>query len=228
MHYPEGIPASNWLFNGNGIRFRPSFFRWIFYERITKLISGYFGTLLLAIGFISSFKKKQNLLAVSFLVSSLLYVCIIATGNVQHDYYQILVVPTVALFMGLGASYLTKKGYLGRSVGALTIILSFYFGWGIVKDYFNINNRSIVVAGEKADALLPKDAKVIVPYDGDTTPLYYINRPGWPAFQDSVENLKKLGATHLVFVKPLKRDIDSFGKEYEVVAQSSDYLILKL
>ena len=228
MQYPEGIPASNWLFNGNGIRFRPSFFRWIFYERITKLISGYFGTLLLAIGFISSFKKKQNLLAVSFLVSSLLYVCIITTGNVQHDYYQILVVPTVALFMGLGASYLTKKGYLGRSVGALTIILSFYFGWGIVKDYFNINNRSIVVAGEKADALLPKDAKVIVPYDGDTTPLYYINRPGWPAFQDSVENLKKLGATHLVFVKPLKRDIDSFGKEYEVVAQSSDYLILKL
>lgn len=226
--YPEGVPASNWLFNGNGIRFRPSFFRWIFYERITKLISGYFGVLFLAIGFVFSFKKKQNFFALSFLVSSLLYIFIIATGNVQHDYYQILVVPTMSLFMALGASYLTKKGYLGWIVGVLAITLSFYFGWSIVKDYFNINNRALIVAGKKADALLPKNAKVIVPYDGDTTPLYYIHRPGWPAFQDSVENLKKLGATHLIFVKPLQRDIDSFGKQYEVVANSPDYLIVKL
>ncbi len=228
MQYPEGIPASNWLFNGNGIRFRPSFFKWIFYERITKLISGYFGVAFLATGFVVSIKQKLNFLALSFLVSSLLYVCIIATGNVQHDYYQILIMPTIALFMGLGASYFTKKGNAMRIVGILIILLSFYFGWSMVKDYFNINNRSIIIVGKKADGLLPKNAKVIVPYDGDTTPLYYINRPGWPAFQDSVGNLKKLGATHLIFVKPLKRDIDSFGKQYEVVAQSPDYLIIKL
>ena len=30
MQFPEGIPANAWLFNGNGIRFRPSFFRWLF------------------------------------------------------------------------------------------------------------------------------------------------------------------------------------------------------
>jgi hypothetical protein len=226
--YQEGIPASNWLFNGNGIRFRPSFFRWIFYERITKLISGYFGIIFLVLGFVFSLKKKQNYLSLSFLVSSLLYICIIATGNVQHDYYQILIMPTVAVFMGLGAVFLAKRGNIFRVGAAFIILLLMYFGWGQVKDYFNINNRSIIVAGKKADELLPKNAKVIAPYDGDTTPLYYINRPGWPAFQDSADNLKKMGATHLIFVKPLQRDIDSFGKQYEVVAQSPDYLIIKL
>lgn len=228
MQYPEGIPASSWLLNGNGIRFRPSFFRWIFYERIIKLISGYFGIAFLVTGFISSLKKKKNFLALSFLVSSFLYVCVIATGNVQHDYYQILVMPTIAIFMGLGVEFFEKKGNIFQVVASAIIVLSLCFGWGIVKDYFNINNQSIVIAGKKADSLLPKDAKVIVPYDGDTTPLYYINRPGWPAFQDSVENLKKLGATHLIFIKPLKRDIDSFGKQYKIVAQSTDYLIIKL
>lgn len=226
LQFPEGIPASNWLFNGNGIRFRPSFFRWIFYERITKLISGYFGVTFLVAGFFSL--RKQNFLALSFLISSLLYICIIATGNVQHDYYQILIMPTVSIFMGLGVAFVAKKGRLFRVGTAVIILLSLYFGWSIVKDYFNINNRSIIIAGRKADEVLPKNAKVIVPYDGDTTPLYYVNRPGWPAFQDSAENLKKLGATHLVFIKPLERDIESFGKQYEVVAQSPDYLIIKL
>lgn len=227
MQHPEGIPASAWLFNGNGIRFRPSFFRWIFYERITKLISGYFGVLFLISGGLA-FLRKRNYFSLSFLASSLLYVFVMATGNVQHDYYQILIIPTISLFMGLGAALFWEKGFVFRLSATAIILLSLYFGWNQVKDYFNINNPSIVIAGKKADTILPKDAKVIVPYDGDTTPLYYINRPGWPAFQDSVEGLKKLGATHLIFVKPLKRDIDSFGREYQVVAQSPDYLIIKL
>lgn len=228
--FPEGIPASTWLFNGNRIRFRPSFFRWILYERVTKLIAGYFGIVLIFFGFLSTRVEnfRTNLFAISFFASSLLYVCVIATGNVQHDYYQILIMPTVALFMGLGSFYLFRKGILFQTTGIVITIFSLLLSWNLVKDYFNINNPSLVVAGKKADAILPKNAKVIAPYDGDTTLLYYINRPGWPAFQDSVENLKKLGATHLVFVKPLQRDIDSFGKEYQVVSISRDYMILKL
>src|SRR3989344_6615598 len=47
QQYPEGIPANTWLLNGNGIRLRPAFFRWIFYERVFKLICGYFGIIFL-------------------------------------------------------------------------------------------------------------------------------------------------------------------------------------
>ncbi|HWY80284.1 MAG TPA: glycosyltransferase family 39 protein, partial [Candidatus Sulfotelmatobacter sp.] len=100
LQYPAGIPANVWLFNGNGIRFRPSFFRWIFYERLTKLISGYFGIILLFFGSYQIWHdKKEKLFFLSFSASSLVYLCTLATGNVQHDYYQILIMPTVAICM---------------------------------------------------------------------------------------------------------------------------------
>jgi hypothetical protein len=35
-----GIPLFEWLFNGDGIRFRPAFWTWIFAERIAKMILG--------------------------------------------------------------------------------------------------------------------------------------------------------------------------------------------
>jgi hypothetical protein len=36
--HPEGIPASSWLLNGNGIRLRPAFWRWIVVDRFDREI----------------------------------------------------------------------------------------------------------------------------------------------------------------------------------------------
>lgn len=228
LQFPEGIPANIWLLNGNGIRFRPAFFRWIFYERITKLISGYFGVIFLVTG-IFSFKKQKNIsLFFCFSFSSLFYLFVVATGNVQHDYYQILIIPTLSMLYALGANYIWQKGNIAKIVLFVISIAAFLVSLQQVKDYFNINNRALVLAGKKADAILPKNAMVIAPYNGDTTFLYYINRKGWPAFQASVEDLQKLGATHMVLVSPTENDKNGFGKKYEVMATSKDYLILKL
>ena len=228
LQFPEGIPYSLWLLNENGIRFRPSFFYWIFYERITKLILGYAGIVFVFFSFFKLKKTKDFMLPLSFIVSSFLYIVVFATGNVQHDYYQILIIPSIALFCGLGASYVYSKGYVWRMAGLAIFLISMYFGLNQVKDFFNINNPSLVIAGKEADRILPKDSRVIAPYGGDTTLLYYINRPGWPSFESDVLHLKKLGATHMVIVRPNESDRNGFGKMYTIIAQSSDYLILKL
>lgn len=233
-HFPEGIPASDWLLNGDGIRFRPAFFRWIGYERITKLIMGYVGVLLLAIGGWQALKTKNMLFFLSFALSSALYVSVIATGNVRHDYYQIAIIPTVSMFAGLGAGYLfellSKKInviFAGIVLGGL-VLSSIYFSWMLVRDYFNINDRSMVTAGEKADKILPSDSIVIAPYDGSTTLLNTTARRGWPTFQEPIEKLIEKGATHLVIANPTKSDFEGFGKMYGQVASSKEYLILKL
>jgi hypothetical protein len=132
------------------------------------------------------------------------------------------------LFFGLGASFLWQKGKVFKGVCLVLLVLSLFFAWRIVQPYFYIDNPSLVVAGNKANEILPKDAKVIAPYNGDTTLLYYINRPGWPAMQDSIPNLEKLGANYMVIVNPTKSDFGGYGKEYKVVASSKEYLILKL
>jgi 4-amino-4-deoxy-L-arabinose transferase-like glycosyltransferase len=82
-NYPEGIPASNWLFNEGNVRFKPFWFRWIVYERLTKLILGFGGILLLIPGIIKQKKETDYWFVWSFILGSILYVFIIAVAS-QH------------------------------------------------------------------------------------------------------------------------------------------------
>ncbi len=232
--FPEGIPASAWLFNGNDIRFRPAFFRWIFFERVTKLILGYAGVIFLISSFSVLYKNKNILFFASFAVSSLIYLFVMATGNVQHDYYQILIMPTISMFFGIGVYGLYKfiSSKLNNIIACAVIIVfsvgTFYFSWYQVKDYFNINDRGMVAAGTRANEILPEDAVIIAPYDGSTTLLNLSQRRGWPIFQESIEVLILKGATYMVIANPTVNDFAGFGTQYEVVDSSDKYLILKL
>lgn len=228
--FPEGVPSNLWLLNGNGIRFRPAFFRWILYERLTKLILGYAGIFLAFIGVVTVKAEKNIGFFISFAVASILYIVIFATGNVQHDYYQILIMPTVAIFCALGSYrlFIYKNHLVTRAVLGCIIVVMFYFSWMQARDYFNINNHAIVEAGQKADQVLPRDAKVIAPYGGDTTLLYHIHRKGWPAFQDSLENLVKKGASYIILVNPTASERADYSKKFKTIASSSSYAIFKL
>lgn len=233
LAYPEGIPASDWLFNGGDIRFKGAYFHWIYGERIAKLILGYFGVVLLFMGLLRTKSDRWYGIFATFLLSSFLYLSVIARGNVQHDYYQILIIPTICLLCARGVRFLLSQSkesgkyfvlIMTVVIGALMIPLSWYH----VRDYFNINNPTMVEAGKQADAVLPRDAKVIAPYGGDTTFLYYVNRQGWPAFQHSAEELAEKGATHLVLSNPSEQDILELPQKYEVVASSGALLIVKI
>lgn len=233
QQYPEGVPANAWLLNGNGIRFRPAFFRWMGYERITKLISGYVGVVLLLLGVYGLKLTKQWLFFLSFLISSLLYVVIFATGNVQHDYYQILIMPSIAIFMGIGAyTLLHMTARWGRYTGPVVLLIitvvAFTLSWKQVKDYFNINNPRIVTVGRLVDRTVPKDAKVIALYQGDTTFLYQTNRQGWASFEHDIPDMITTGADYLVQLDPTPSDISLYRTHYTIVASSSGSVLVKL
>ncbi len=236
--YPEGIPVSNWLFNEGNIRFTGAFFNWLLAERLSKLILGYFAVSLLILGLFKRSEKSYGFF-VSFLASSIIYVTVIARGNVQHDYYQILILPTICILLGRGASLLLKiPVMLGKNIATNTILasvllgciilFSFVFSWFHVRDYFNINNRGLVTAGQIADSKLPKNAKVIAALNGDTSFLYYIGRKGWPAYQKGPRELKEMGATHIVIPNPTQQDFEGLGKEFKTFYSSSEVLILSL
>lgn len=229
--YPEGIPANQWLFNGNGIRFRPSFFRWIFYERLTKLISGYFGIILLVIGLLKLKTTKDWMFLATFPLSSLIYVSVVATGNVQHDYYQIPIMPSIALLFAIGSAFLWQWKFnklpAGRVLLIICLVGGFYFSWNQVKDYFNINNHSIIAAGQAVQRLTPVDAKVVANYNGDTSLLYQMDRKGWASFQDPMPVLIQKGADFLILVNPTPQDLE-FGKTYKLVEKTDQYAIFNL
>ena len=205
LRFPEGIPAYTWLFNGSGIRFRPAFFRWIFAERLGKLILGYWGLVPFAIGVIRLPQAKAGWVFHWWLLSMLAYLTIFATGNVTHDYYQIFIIPPIAIFMAIGLEELLKpmRQIFDRRLSVIMAVVSTGFGLGIswffIRDFFNINHPEIVEAGKVADQVLPPDAKVIAPYLGDTAFLYQTKRRGWPIGGD-IEKKISMGATDYVTV----------------------------
>lgn len=230
--FPEGIPANAWLFNDGNIRFKGAFFYWIFADRIGRLILGYWAVALFVLGFLRKL-DKNFLFFLLFFASSVVYFTVIAKGNINHDYYQILIVPSLVIFVGLGVEFLLQNaGRLFPKLTSYSIIFvcsvfTFLFGWYFIRDYFNINNFSLVEAGREADRILPKDAKVIAPYGGDTALLYHVNRDGWAFSRKNDEFMMSLGATHMVVVNPTKEERERL-EHYEVLANPSNFLILNI
>lgn len=229
LKYPEGIADSKWLFEGS-IRFKGAFFYWIFANRIGEFILGFWGLPILILGII---KKNKSSLFLSFLFSSLLYIFIVARGNVQHSYYQIPIIPTIAIFLALGSEFLLNppKQYFSKIITYPVLVFSlslmFSLSWKDVRDYYNIQNASIIAAGEAVDKITPKDAKVVAPNEGDTTLLYFTKRKGWASFSKPLPGLIKMGASYLVLVNPKKQDF-GIGETYKIIASSPQYIIFDL
>lgn len=230
--HPEGTFATTWLLNGEDIRFKGAFFRWLIFDRLNRLIFATGGFVLFVVGLFTSHLKKNTGLFFVWTLSVLLYMTIFAKGNVNHDYYQLPIVAPGSVLIALASLSLIKlsKNWLGKlfNSGLVIglIILSFALGWFEVRGYFNINNPAIVAAGQKVDEITPKDAIVIAPYGGDPAFLYQTNRHGWPVGGD-VEKRMADGATYYVTTSR-DDEYNRLKKDYTLVYENDQYSIIKL
>ena len=231
--FPAGIPVSQWLLNGNGIRLRPAWFRWLFYERLSKLFFGYTGLVLL----LANWKHQDKLQLVfwAWWTSIVIYFVVVATGNVQHDYYQNLAIPIVALSLARGIVALPawlKQLKLHRSqqwATALSILIltsSLFLSGRQIIGYFNVNHWDYVEAGQAVDRLVPADALVIAPAMGDTIFLFQTNRRGWP-IGFNIQGKIDQGASIYVSVNndDERRQLET---EYQIIEKTDRYSIIDL
>ncbi len=229
--YPEGVPASDWLLNSSGIRFRPAWFRWLFAERLGRLILGMYGTAFLLLGLIAK-PKHEGVTYWLWFIGILLYFSIMAGGNVRHDYYQAIIIPFVCIVLakGINLVMLLNRNVYSRWLTIFTTIVMFIgmisLAWYDINPYYNINNPSIITAGKRVDALTPPDAKVIAPYNGDTAFLYQTNRTGWPLGYDIEDKMLK-GADYYVSVV-YDDEARNLEKKYSLVEKTDKYIIIKL
>jgi len=233
--HPEGMFGSEWLINATDIRFKGAFFRWIIFDRMNRLIFATGGFVLFWLGIISARTKKEGLFFLSWLLSVFCYITYFAMGNVTHDYYQMPLIPIGCIFMAKGFIWLLKKGndFISRVVN-ITLAFSFILlmlglGWYEVRGFFNINRWEIVEAGKEVDKILPKDAKVIAPYNRDPAFLYQTNRNGWSGLRnlDELREYITKGATHYASV-----DFDAVTNELmkncNVVKKEEKFVIIDL
>lgn len=246
--YPEGIPAYEWLFNGNGIRFKGAFFWWLFAERISKLILGGWGVAILIAGIIyrkvDPLKKSSTYLFHWWLLGMIAYLVVFATGNVQHDYYQVILVPILCVFLALGLEFLltlrsdTTYQWIGRFTAIICVAFILMFGWYQARDLFNINHPEIVEAGNEFDRTLgDKKGTVIAPYGGDTAFLYQTGHPGWPLMEGSIDDMILKGAHYYVSANnddltkeliTIVNDHTDFKHQFKILKQSDKVTIIQL
>ncbi len=226
-NYPQGIPFFTWAFNGNNIRFRPAFWRWIFGERLGYLILGIWGL----VPFIYAVLRKKNTFIKMFGLGMFLYVSVVATANIMHDYYQTLVVPAVALIVGSGTVMLWGAVEFNKWARRIAVVfcigMMLGLGWYQIKENYKVNHPEIFEAGSAVDRLTPKDAKVIAPYNGDTAFLYQTHRFGWPIVDRSFDELIKMGASYYVSVN-YDNDTNKLLAKYKAIQKTSSYVIIDL
>ncbi|MCX6705380.1 MAG: glycosyltransferase family 39 protein, partial [Candidatus Woesebacteria bacterium] len=228
--FPEGIPFYEWAFNGNLIRFKPSFWYWIFGERLGHLILGSLGLIPFIFGVVNT--KVKNLFIHAFLAGALFYVVAVAAANVMHDYYQILTIPVISLTLAAGTIYLwTTQIYnkiLTRIIVLISIGVMLITGWNQIVGNYNINHPEIIEAGKVVDKITPKDAIVIAPYNGDTAFLYQTKRFGWPVIDSSIDRMISQGADYYVSVDLGSADTKMIQERFKTVEKTDKYIIIDL
>lgn len=231
--YPEGIPVFEWLLNKGGIRFKGAWFQWLFAERIGKLILGYWGLIPFGIGLISPVMKKEGWVSGLLAAGGLIYLSVFAAGNVQHDYYQVILLPIISIYTAKGLAFLLTNRTFSRpasmGLAAVSMLFLVAFSWYTMRSFYWINRPEIIEAGSVAATLLPKDAKVIAPYNGDTTFLYQTERQGWPLGFDIDEKIA-MGATHYVTVSPTDDDWETktLAETYTVLVRNERFAVIDL
>lgn len=233
--FPEGIPANSWLLtsiNTGGemkkIFLRPAFFRWIFFERINNLILGGYLTIFLIIGII---QKTKKYFFHSFLISSIFYLFIFQGGNIQHDYYQTLILPSLSIFVALGINLVIENKkifnyWLSLFFILTSLSLSWFFSFYQIKDHYHYSQELIQEANIIKSLTSPED-KIVVDRMGDTTLLYLSERKGAPAIYKDPKDLKTLGYKYLITsnveeIKKLKKE------NYKIIFENDKFSIFKL
>jgi hypothetical protein len=228
--FPEGIPFYTWAFNGDLIRFKPSWWYWIFGERLGHLILGSLGLVPFTFGVLNT--KVKNLFIQIFLAGAFFYVIVVADANVMHDYYQILTIPVISLALAAGSVYLWTQTNFNKILSRVILIISvgimLITGWNQIVGDYNINHPEIIEAGGEVDKITPKNALVVAPYNGDTAFLYQTNRWGWPAIDNSVDNIIKEGAGYYVSVDLGSSDTKMIESRFKTIEKTDKYIIINL
>ncbi|MCA9371368.1 glycosyltransferase family 39 protein [Candidatus Woesebacteria bacterium] len=234
QQFPAGIPASDWLFTTvntfegpKNIFFKPAFFRWMFMERIGQIM---LGTYLAGVATIGAIAKQKRFFLLSIAASAMVYMFVFQGGNVQHEYYQIIMFPGIAVMVGLGVAALHDTRVVHKMLfypAMLAIfIVSFLFSWYRVEGYYH-NPADLTSMAELIDSFTKPTDRIVTDRSGDTTLLYLADRKGAPAIYKDIPTLEEMGYSYLVTDND---DLSGQLKEqdYDILFQNDQFSLIKL
>lgn len=170
-------------------------------------------------GAVEACRRPRGLVVLTWTAAALAFTVVVGTGNFWHEYYQLPLIPPVALLFGLGAGTLFHwpedssarwSDALANGARVLIILVmasaAFYYS-SALRTLFRSENPDLLAieAGEVMKTHVPPgDAVITLEYaQGPNSPvlLYYMRHRGWSfdtltISREVIERLKAKGATH--------------------------------
>jgi len=155
-----------------------------------------------------------------WLIAGVVFVVFAAHGN-RHSWYRLPLVPPAAALAGMVWDRVLER--FGRRFGARAALVfgcmlflagMVYLSYKAIRPHYDPWAIPLWKAGQAVDRIAAPDALIIAVDKGDPTILYYSRRKGWhfsasglstgnPSDSEeaitTLENLRKAGATYLVF-----------------------------
>ncbi len=235
LQFPEGIPDTTGLITSiqsggtvENIFFQPVFFKMMFMDRIGNAIMGIYLISFFIIGAISKFKKKFHF---SLLITTVLLLLILQAGNIQYEFFQIMILPTLALITALGIGYTISHPQIFNKVILYPTILvvigfSFFISYNRVKDYYNYPSDLAQMAKLITTLTSPED-KIVTDTNGDATLLYLSERKGAASIYKEIAELQQDGYSYVVTdKKELTDELRNDG--LEVLVENQRFSIIAL
>jgi hypothetical protein len=170
-------------------------FYYSIFNRLNTTILGRYGVLMVALSLViapgNSLRRKEEWVYYAWLAAVGVFILGVAQGNIQHEYYQLPIVPIAAMFIGRVGSLLLKletlrlqlvftRWPLGPLLVAVLMVLSLRSAIGNVSGMYGENKLLLEVA-QVTQRLTPPEAPVAVLHDWPHVPevFYYAQRKGW-------------------------------------------------
>jgi uncharacterized membrane protein len=212
------------------IFFSPLILKTLFLDRITNAILGGIALVPLVIGSISNHKSP---VIHAFGIASLIFILMFQGGNYLHPYYQIIIFPVIALYIGIGVKTILshRKVFspqpLVYSVLAVGLTLSLLFSHRIVSDYYTYSSDLIRIA-KILSSLTSADDRIVTDQQGDGTLLFLANRTGSASFDGSLEAYREQGYQILVTGSNRFEELNTESDPNAVLFRNDKFVILLL
>ncbi len=137
------------------------------------------------------------------LLSAGAYLFTFQGGNVQHEYYQTLILPAIAIAVGRGVAFVKENKqlfvnqFIMWTICGVTTLAALLFSWYRVQEFYRVPNDLVQIA-RVITSLTNKNDLIVTDRLGDTTLLYLSDRRGAPSKYKPLEELKNLGYSYYV------------------------------
>lgn len=185
-----------------------------YFTMLDRLVNTTFGPFLLAFAVMGgglAWGEKKLRVFVVWIIAIGLFVLYGAHANMIHNYYQLPLVPPVAVLAGYTLAKLVERIGSGKAANiAVGLVMIFSLLWTYQQLYGVFRaNMSVYFGGQMTAALSAPDDLVITHHDlYNPALLYYTDRYGWPVMNhdigspEAIEGWRERNVKFMVSVSP--------------------------